>query len=381
MGKVKIVFFVDVLKKDFDGVSNTTNQIAYRLPKDRFDAIFVTPLPPEEKEFPFPVHQCPYIEMPFYKQYRLALPKSMKPLEGILNDFNPDIVHWSTPSALGWYAVKYAKKRKIPSVSIYHTHFTSYVEYFLRYVPGVDKISPPIARRLLSLYRDCVLVLAPTESMKDYLKVLRVDQSKIKVWGRGVNQHLFSPAFRVEDFFQPYGLTTEKKILFVSRLVSFKSTDKLLELYALLEPNQKLIITGDGPDMARLQSKMKNAVFTGKLTGRQLSQVFASADVFVFPSITETFGNVILEAMASGLPVVAAKAGGPGDIIQEGVTGFLTPPGDTAAMYDKVTLLLNDPAMHLRIREQALHYASQQNWDTLCDKLFDYYTALTPAKA
>jgi glycosyltransferase involved in cell wall biosynthesis len=300
----------------------------------------------------------------------------MRGLEAKLDDFDPDIVHWSTPSALGWYAVKYAKKRKIPVATIYHTHFTSYVEYFLRFVPGIDKISPPIARRLLSLYKDCSLVLAPTESMSDYLKVLRVDAGKIRVWGRGVNQHLFSPNFRDDTFFDSYGVTREKKILFVSRLVSYKSTDSLIELYQLLEKGHRLIVTGDGPDMERLQSKMPKAVFTGKLTGEALSRVFASADVFVFPSVTETFGNVILEAMASGLPVVAAKAGGPADIIEDGVTGFLAEPGNTKVMYDRIKSLLADDELHARIREKAIYYASQQNWDVLCQRLFDYYTDL-----
>ncbi|CAD5254902.1 MULTISPECIES: glycosyltransferase family 1 protein [unclassified Imperialibacter] len=376
MSKVKIVFFIDVLKKDFDGVSNTTSQIAYRLPRDQFDAIFITPLPPEDPEFPFPVYKCPSIDLPLYKQYKLALPKRMKELEAILDDFKPDIVHWSTPSALGWYAVNYAKKNKIPAATIYHTHFTSYVEYFLRFVPGIDKISPPIARRLLSLYKDCSLVLAPTESMSDYLKVLRVDAGKINVWGRGVNQHLFSPDFRDDKFFTPYGVTSKKKILFVSRLVSYKSTDSLIELYKLLDKGHKLIVTGDGPDMERLQSKMPEAVFTGKLTGEALSKVFASADVFVFPSVTETFGNVILEAMASGLPVVAARAGGPADIIEHGVTGFLAEPGNTKEMYGHVKSLLSDDELHAMIREKAIYYASQQNWDVLCQRLFDYYTDL-----
>jgi glycosyltransferase involved in cell wall biosynthesis len=381
MGKVKIVFFIDVLKKDFDGVSNTTHQIASRLPRGVFDAIFITPLPPDDASFPFPVYQCPSIDIPLYKQYKLALPKKMKGLETILDNFAPDVIHWSTPSALGWYAVKYAKKRRIPAVSIYHTHFTSYVEYFLRFVPGVDKISPPIARRLLSLYKDCALVLAPTDSMKKYLQVLRVEGDKIKVWGRGVNQHLFSPSHRDERFFNQYGLKDEKKILFVSRLVSYKSTDSLIDLHQLLDKKHKLIITGDGPDTARMKSKMKGAVFTGKLTGENLSKVFASADVFIFPSVTETFGNVVLEAMASGLPVVAARSGGPADIIVDSETGFLATPGDVNEMHRHVKRLLSDEALRQRISEQGVRYASQQNWDVLCQQLFDYYTDLAGTKA
>jgi glycosyltransferase involved in cell wall biosynthesis len=380
MGKVKIVFFIDVLKKDFDGVSNTMYQIVYRLPKDAFDAIFITPIPPDDSAFPFPVYKCPSVDIPFYKEYQLALPKQMQGLEAILDDFSPDLVHWSTPSALGWYAVKYAKKRQIPLVTIYHTHFGSYAEYFLRFVPGIKKLSSIIARRFLSLYRDCDLVLAPTDGMKDYLKGIRINESNIAVWGRGINQRMFSPSFRDDAFFSAYGIANEKTILFVSRLVNYKSTDSLIQLNQLLDKGHKLIITGDGPDMERMQSKMSGAVFTGKLTGEALSKVFASADVFVFPSVTETFGNVVLEAMASGLPVVAAKAGGPADIIEDGITGFLTEPGNISEMHSKIKALLSDDRLHTTIKDNALTYASQQNWEKLCQRLFDYYTDLASSK-
>lgn len=376
MGKVKIVFFIDVLKENMDGVSNTMHQIIARLPSDKFEAIFVTPLPPENPDFPFPVYQCPYFELPFYKGYRFALPAKMKELENTLDAFSPDIVHWSTPSALGWYAVKYARKCRIPVVTIYHTHFTSYVEYYLWFIPGVYHISYPFEKMFLALYRKSTLVLAPTVSMKKYLDRIKVNARAIRLWGRGVDTSRFNPIHRAEDFFGRYGVQNQKIILFVSRLAKYKETDTLIRFYHLLGADFKLVITGDGPDKNRMERKMPGAIFTGKLTGVELSKAFASADVFVFTSITETFGNVILEAMASGLLVVAANAGGPADIIRHGETGFLTDPKNEHELHKKVVELLENKKLYHTIRENALNYAFRQNWDQLCGELFNHYSTL-----
>lgn len=376
MRKVKIVFFIDVLKKDFDGVANTSRQIIFSLPRDKFDVILISPHPPDEPTFPFNVYQCPYFDLPGYKDYRFALPGRMKGLTGLLDDFAPDIVHWSTPSALGWYAVRYATKRNIPIVSIYHTHFTAYVEGFLRFVPWLDRISLPIARKFLGLYRRCDLVLAPTASMRSYLEQLGVEKAKVGIWGRGIDTSAFNPGFKSNEVIRALHEGSKRNILFVSRLVRYKQTDVLIEFYKRMLPGWKLIVTGDGPDADRMQRVMPDAVFTGKLTGERLSEIYASADVFVFPSITETFGNVVLEAMASGLPVVAANAGGPSDIIRDGVTGFLVEPKNSQQLYDRVNALLTDPVLHRTIADNALKFAEKQDWGVLCEEITNYYLKL-----
>ncbi len=381
MRKVKIVFFIDVLKKDFDGVANTSRQIIFRLPRDKFDIILITPQPPDDPDFPFKVYQCPYFDLPGYKEYRFALPGRMKGLTKLLDDFAPDIVHWSTPSALGWYAVRYATRRNISVVSIYHTHFTAYVEGFLKFVPWLDRISLPIARKFLGLYRRCNLVLAPTVSMHRYLEQLGVEKAKLATWGRGIDTGAFNPGFKSNKVIRALHEGGEKNILFVSRLVRYKQTDVLIEFYKHMLPGWKLVVTGTGPDEGRMKRLMPNAIFTGKLIGDRLSKIYASADVFLFPSITETFGNVVLEAMASGLPVVAARAGGPSDIIQDGVTGFLVEPKNSQQLHDRVSTLLADPVLHRTIAENALKFAQQQDWDVLCEEITNYYLKLAGKKS
>lgn len=374
MSRVRVAFLVDVLREHFDGVSNTMHQIISRIPRNRIEPIFITPQIPNE-DIGFPVYQCPYYEFPFYKDYRFALPRRMKGLEMILDDFDPDIIHWSSPTKLGSYAVKYALKNQLPVTTIYHTHFPTYANYYLGFIPRVEQMTEKMAKRVYWLYRESDHVFAPTNGMCEYLIGKGVKEEKVSVWGRGVNVLKFSPGKKDVSYFAD----KRKKMLFVSRLVREKETDTLIRLYRLLDQERKdiqLVITGDGPDRKRMEKNMPGALFTGKLMNEELAKIYASSDVFIFPSVTETFGNVILEAMASGLPVVAAAAGGPKDIVENGKTGFLVEPKNERAFFSALTLLTDDSNLYQRMRSHALDYAVRQNWEHLCEELFTKYESL-----
>ncbi|WP_421870225.1 glycosyltransferase family 4 protein [Marinoscillum sp.] len=377
MSKIKIAFFLDVMQEDFDGVAITMHQIIRRIPRDQFEAIFVTPQPPSE-DIGFPVHLTPSFKLPESdKEYLIALPKKMKNLHGILDAFRPDILHYSSPTPLGSYATKYAKRHHVPVVSIYHTHYPSFVSYYIRFIPNIEKYFNPIFKWLYAMYFKADRIFAPTPSMYRYLESIGIKESNLSVWGRGVNLERFSPEHREENYYPvPKG---NKKVLFVSRLVREKEPETLVRLYQLMDQKRSdlnMIIVGDGPTRNELQKKMPNAIFKGRLTGMELATAYASGDVFVFPSTTETFGNVVLEALASGLPVVAANAGGPSDIIQDGHTGFLVEPKNERAFFEKVEELIDDPALYQQIRKNALDYASSQTWEKLSSQLFDEYKRL-----
>lgn len=374
--KIRIAFFADILEENFDGVSHTLYQIIANTPKEEFDIVFITAHPPKTENFPFPVIKCPSIGLPFNKEYQLAFPRLKFSLQKELDAFNPDIVHFTTPSFLGTFALKYGRKRKIPVITTYHSHFPSYIQYYFRYIPQAYKIVFPLLRLKFWIYPECDLTLAPSFAMRQFLLEYDVEEPKIRLWRRGVDRTKFHEKFQDPNWKKNHGIEGFKTILFVSRLVKEKEIYTLAKTYELFEQrekNVKFVVVGSGPGEEKLRDKMPNALFLGKKTGSELSVLFASADLFVFPSITETFGNVVLESLSSGLPVVTAQAGGPMDIVKDGVTGYHVTPKDPEAFFDKLHFLLYNDNIRQQFRKNAIDYAETQTWANVCGELFAIY--------
>ncbi len=380
--KIRIAFFADILEEHFDGVTHTLYQIVRHAPKDQFDIVFVTPHPPKKESlFPFKIIISPGFKWPFYKQYRLALPFLRKSIEQKLDRFKPHIIHFTTPSLLGVYALRYGKKRNIPVITTYHSHFPAYIDYYFRYIPMAYEVIFPLIKKPLWLYPKCDLTLAPSQEMKEFLMENDVEESKIRFWKRGVDRTKFNPKFRDENWKEKHGIKEKKTVLFVSRLVKEKEIATLMRVYRIFHERDldvRFVVAGEGPGGEKLKEKMPNALFLGKLTGEALSVTFASCDVFIFPSVTETFGNVVLEALSSGIPVVTAQAGGPKDIVQDGVTGYHVTPKQPEEFYEKVNYLLNHKSEYDRLRKNAIAYAETQTWDKVCGQLYDIYREYVP---
>jgi len=229
------------------------------------------------------------------------------------------------------------------------------------------------------MYKRTDLTLVPTQGLYEFLSQKNIDEHHMKVWGRGVNSVLFHPNKKNSQFKQNQNISGKKAILFVSRLVKEKETDTLINFYVQMTKSYRdwvLVVVGDGPEKSRLMKQMPGAVFLGKQVGGDLADIYASCDVFVFPSVTETFGNVILEAFASGIPVVAADAGGPSDIIQNGVNGLLAKPKDAKDLLSGVKRILTSGKLKNSLVDNARKYAENQNWDSLCGELNDLYYQL-----
>ena len=375
--KIRIAFFADILEEHFDGVTHTLYQIVKHAPKVYFDFVFVTPHPPKkDSKFPFKIIISPGMTWPFYKEYVFALPFLRKSIEKKLERFNPHIIHFTTPSLLGLYALKYGRAHNTPIITTYHSHFPAYIQYYFRYVPMAYEIIFPLLKKKLWLYPKCDLTLAPSKAMKAFLMANDVKEDKIRLWKRGVDRSKFNPKFHDPEWKAKNGITEEKTILFVSRLVKEKEIYTLAKTYELFQErnkNVRFVVVGEGPGGEKLQEKMPNALFLGKKTGTELSIAFASCDIFMFPSITETFGNVVLEALSSGLPVVTAQAGGPRDIVQDGVTGYHVTPKMPMEFYEKISFLLRNEDEYQRLKENALKYAETQTWENVCGELYDIY--------
>ncbi|MBU2912406.1 MULTISPECIES: glycosyltransferase family 4 protein [Reichenbachiella] len=372
----KVVLFADVLEEDFDGVSVTLNKIIANFPKDRFDLLIVTPHPPKDMSgIDFKILICPYIGLPFQEGYRLGLPGRMKGLKAELDKFQPDVLHFTSPSLLGRYAIKYAKRNNIPVMTIYHTHYPTYFKYYLGKI-GDFFLGGLFNQGMAWYYKNANLTLVPTGPVRRDLEKLGIKRDTMAIWGRAIHANRFNPEFYREDFFKDRVPEGNKTVLFVSRLIKEKNVAVLADMYQLFERKNKkitMVITGEGPEREWLEERMPKALFTGKLRGDELSQTYASADLFFFPSASETFGNVVLEAMASGTPVVAADACGPSDIVKNGVTGYLAAPGSLRGFYKRILTILGDDHLRERMSRQAFEYANAKTIDNLHAELWQHY--------
>ncbi len=375
---IRVALFSEVLKEHLDGVTNTLYQIIERIPRERFEYLFITSYPPSETvHLPFPIITVPKVAFPTNPDYPISLPYFNGKLREALDDFQPDIIHLTTPFTLGNYALSYGQEQGIPVVATYHTHFISYIEYYFRYFPLFSRLIDFGGRRYMNwFYNRCDLIYVPTESIMDELLDCGIDRRRMVIWGRGIDTELFRPERRDEEFMDRLCGKGTKRVLFVSRLVwekELRTLAKVYDLFTETHPQVRFVVTGDGPRRRELERLMPNAVFTGKMVKQDLAKIYASSDVFIFPSITETFGNVVLEAMASGLPPVVAAQGGPKGIVQDGVTGFHALPKDPADFHRKIALLIDDPARAATMGAAAADYAQRQQWDTLCAEMFASY--------
>ena len=373
--KIKIAFFADILVKDFDGASRTMFHIIERIPKDEFEFVFFCGMPPKE-DIGHEVFQVPSIPIPFNSTYRLAIPMfSWFSMRKRLKEFRPDVIHIASPSPLGDFAFQYKRSRDIPVITIYHTHFLSYIGYYLRPLPFLAKPAvKTVAYGQKQFYDQSSLMYIPTMQMVNELKEFKFDTGKMKIWQRGMNHELFNSSKR--DVRRIKGITKNDKpnILFASRLVWEKNLATLIRIYRKSKEEgdkYNFIIAGDGVAEKALAEKMPDAYMLGKVDHNTLAALYASADVFLFPSVSETYGNVVVEAMASGCPCVIARGGGSQSLVDHGNTGFLCDPEDESDYLNRIDQVIDDPTLKESFVTNGIEYTRTLNWHTLCETYFD----------
>ena len=372
--KIKVAFFADILVKDFDGASRTMFHIINRIPSDKFEFIFFCGIAPST-EIGHEVIKIPTLSIPFNTTYKLAIPFfSWLTLRKKINTFNPDIIHIASPSPLSDFALFWNKKRKKPVITIYHTHFLSYIDYYLRILPIIIKpTKKAIAYGQKLFYDKSDLIYVPTMQIVAELKAFGFDTSKMKIWQRGINHKVFNPSNKKIGYLNRITNNNKPNIIFTSRLVWEKNLGTLIKIYRESKKNGDLynfVIAGDGVAKNVLSKKMPEAYFLGKIPHSELSILYASADVFLFPSVSETYGNVVVEAMASGCPCVIAKGGGSQSLVEHGVTGFLCEPKNPMSYLDRIDQIISSDALKQRLIVNGLQYTKQLNWDTLANTYF-----------
>jgi phosphatidylinositol alpha 1,6-mannosyltransferase len=316
----------------------------------------------------------PSIALPARPEYRLALgmPRSVRRR---LKEFGPDIIHIAVPDLLGARALRLAQRWNIPAVASYHTRYETYLKHYW-YVAALTGL---VSRHLRRFYAACREVYVPSLSMAEKLRADGL-RDNFRIWPRGNDADRVNPAKKSADWRARHGIGVgELVILHVSRLVREKRIDVIAETARRIRAAgiaHKLVIVGDGPGRAALEKALPQAIFTGFLDGEDLAAAYASSDIFLFPSETESFGNVTLEAMASGLPCVCADATGSRSLVMAGVTGLLAKPGCIQQFADHIATLANDVSLRRRMGANARARSLDFGWDQTMARILEYYEAL-----
>lgn len=315
----------------------------------------------------------PSLPIPGRSEYRVThiLPPSVKK---DLNRFAPNIVHVSSPDSAGHSAVRWAQKHNLPILGSVHTRFETYPRYY-----NMAFLEPVLEAILRRLYRKCDAIVAPSDSMAQVLREQRMSYD-VGIWSRGVDKHIFNPQVRDMDWRRSLGLADDVPVIgFLGRLVMEKGldvfSDSIDRLVRRQVPHQVLVV-GEGPARGWFESRLPGAVFAGFQGGADLGRAVASMDVFFNPSITETFGNVTLEAMACGLPVVAARATGSESLVEHGVTGQLVRPGATVEFADALQSYCGDAALRHAHGEAGIRRSEKYSWDRINRGLAQTYIRL-----
>lgn len=302
----------------------------------------------------------------FYKDKKLAFPN--RKVGTALKEFDPDIVHVVNPAWLGVAGIYYGRRCHYPMIASYHTKIPQYADYY-----HLPFLKPALWWFFRTLHNRADLNLCTSVSVQEELIGQRFRD--VHVWKRGVAVSRFGPPHYTESMRERLsgGRSEKTLLLYVGRLAPEKEIDKIKEVLEA-SPEVCLAIVGDGPHRAVLEKHFEGTAttFIGFLHGEELASAYASSDVFLFPSTTETLGLVILEAMASGLPVVAAQSGPTCEQIEDGVNGLLYQK-DVPGSFVETVLKFKDETLRKRIAHQALESGRMLDWDYASEQLFDFY--------
>lgn len=310
-------------------------------------------------------------------EYRLAVSLSPR-VRRDLARFSPNIVHIASPDIVCHRAVSWARNRKLPVLASVHTRFETYFRYY-----NMAWIEPGIEAILRRLYRRCDALVAPSESMAQVLRGQRMNYD-ISIWSRGVDREIFNPGRRDLEWRRSLGIGDDEVVIgFLGRLVMEKGldvfSDTIDELAGSGVPHRVLVV-GEGPAREWFAGRLPEAVFTGFQAGEDLARAVSGMDVLFNPSVTETFGNVTLEAMACGLPVVAAAATGSESLVDNHVSGRLIRPGAIHQFAEALKAYIADPALRESHGNAGETRAQQFSWDRINQAVADTYLRLVRQK-
>lgn len=303
-------------------------------------------------------------------EYRFPLGISHDVLADI-DGFAPNLIHVSSPDVSAHAATRYAKRNGLPIVASVHTRFDTYPRYY-----GLTFLEPILRALLRRFYRRCAALLAPSESFAAVLREQRMNDD-IGLWARGIDKAIFNPGRRDQAWRAALGITPDDIVIgFLGRLVMEKGLDVFSDAIDALTARgiaHRVLIVGEGPAREWFENRLPDAAFVGFQAGSDLGRAVASMDMLFNPSITETFGNVTLEAMACGIPVIAARATGSENLVNDGVTGRLVNPTNIAGYADALARYCQDHALRRSHGTAGLSASAAYDWDAINQAVLDTY--------
>ncbi|HXG90352.1 MAG TPA: glycosyltransferase family 1 protein [Vicinamibacterales bacterium] len=368
---MRVAVFTD---NDFDkvnGVTTTLTALVGHAPPDVQPRIYTAaalgtddPTYLALRSFPVPI--------PFYSEMSMYIPRFRQYLERVLDD-HVDVLHLTTPGPMGLAALWVAKKTGLPLVGSFHTDLATYTSL----LSGSTRLGHWMGEYMRWMYGRCQQTLVPSSATRELLVAAGSRASRISLWTRGVDTQLFSPARRSSQLRSAWHVSERcPALLYVGRVSREKGLEMVPELlYRLraLGVAHRLIVAGDGPLRPWLQQQCPEAVFTGSLGRAAVAEVFASADAFVFPSQTDTAGNVVLEAQASGVPVIVSNRGGPRENMVDGVTGAVCAGSDARHWAAVTSDVLHDAVARASMAQAARDYALTRRWDIALSPVYQAY--------
>jgi glycosyltransferase involved in cell wall biosynthesis len=364
---MRIALFTETFLPKVDGIVTRLKHTIGQLQQQGDEVLVFCPAGGLKSYQGAQIHGLSAFPLPLYPELKIALPRPE--IGQQLAKFQPDLIHVVNPAVLGLAGIFYAKSHQIPLVASYHTHLPKYLEHYrLGLLEGL------LWELLKGIHNQAGLNLCTSSAMVRELRERGID--RVDLWQRGVDTKTFDPAQATTAMRHhlTQGQPTSHLLLYVGRLGAEKEIEQIKPILAAI-PGARLAIVGDGPHRAHLERWFAGTPthFAGYLSGQQLAAAYAVADAFIFPSRTETLGLVLLEAMASGCPVIAARSGGIPDIVTDGQHGYLFDPDDPHSSIVATQKLFAHADAYHQFRKNARSEAERWSWEAATNQLRGHY--------
>lgn len=365
---MKIALFSDTFSPQINGVTNTLGKIIEYFNAHNIEyKVFA---PKYDDDMDSYTERFYSLKFFLYPECRIALPNSFR-ISRVLSEFKPDIVHAMTEFSMGITGLHFGKKHNIPTISNYSTNFSQYTDYF-----KVDFLKQTIWDYMRWFHNQNDLTLCPSYEAQKMLSQNGILNTQ--VFSRGIDSQNYNRSYRNGSLREKLGIRDKTAFLYVGRVSFEKDLDILSASYKSIKERYGdkavLVIAGDGPYMEKCKSMFpEDTIFTGFLRGKDLSELYASCDIFVCPSSTETFGNVVLEAMASGLAVIGADAGGIKEIVEHKNNGLKFKARDSGELYHCMAELMENKNLSESLKTNGINFAKNRSWGKIIDSLINIY--------